>query len=504
MAAFPVERFEAEGERFLRARVGREWLFRTGAAPGRSLKRLYLEDFPSLTSRDLYDDLLGAALETERQKGDLQALLALAILEHRALEPSARLAQFEAESTLPSAELQEIIGWRQAQRRWANTPDVATRHRLYETWLGVAGAELTPLVQRYLEALVSTLDELAPAVGWSTYWSERQGWSSEGGIQLANKLLELHQEQYAGILAVYLSQRGLPAGDAWEADADWAFREPRFDAAFPARGVMAAAVRVHRDLGIELDGQTGLSLELAESSSGLVGGYVAPVSVPHEVHVAVGLVGGCADVQATLRALGEAQHALHTDPSLPLHERRLGDPTTTRAYGLLLEGLTRERSWLQERTSLGEGLADFLVIATLAWMRRVRAAAATAEHHRRVWADPFAGGLSADYAERMSATTGLRHFAEPSLLPLRHATVQPLEALVEVRAEVLAAQLRAYLRTEYDEHWWRNPRAGRFLVQELWRPGRRFSAEQLLEFMGYQGSDVRLLGDEMIGALATV
>jgi hypothetical protein len=56
--------------------------------------------------------------------------------------------------------------------------------------------------------------------------------------------------------------------------------------------------------------------------------------------------------------------------------------------------------------------------------------------------------------------------------------------------------LRAYLRREFDEEWWRSNRASRFLVQELWRPGRRHTAEELLGFMGYEGFDPSVLWSE--------
>ena len=63
----------------------------------------------------------------------------------------------------------------------------------------------------------------------------------------------------------------------------------------------------------------------------------------------------------------------------------------------------------------------------------------------------------------------------------------------KLRAEIFAAQLRAYLRREFDEEWWRSNRAARFIVRELWRPGRRHSAEELLGFMGYEGFDAGIL-----------
>ena len=67
---------------------------------------------------------------------------------------------------------------------------------------------------------------------------------------------------------------------------------------------------------------------------------------------------------------------------------------------------------------------------------------------------------------------------------------------VWVRAEVFAAQVRAYLRREFDEEWWRSARAARFINEELWQPGTRHTAEELLGFMGFEGFDPVVLATE--------
>ena len=41
-------------------------------------------------------------------------------------------------------------------------------------------------------------------------------------------------------------------------------------------------------------------------------------------------------------------------------------------------------------------------------------------------------------------------------------------AAAYVRAWILEAQMRRYLQRDYDDQWFRNPKAGKFLI-ELWR-----------------------------------
>jgi hypothetical protein len=57
-----------------------------------------------------------------------------------------------------------------------------------------------------------------------------------------------------------------------------------------------------------------------------------------------------------------------------------------------------------------------------------------------------------------------------------------------VKAWIFEAQLRRYLLREFDDEWYRNPKAGRFLL-EMWHDGQRHPVAQLARFMGYPGLD---------------
>jgi hypothetical protein len=70
-----------------------------------------------------------------------------------------------------------------------------------------------------------------------------------------------------------------------------------------------------------------------------------------------------------------------------------------------------------------------------------------------------------------------------------------------LRAAVFAAQLKLFLQREFDEEWWSSARAAKFIRDELWRPGQRHSAEELLGYMGYEGFDPSVLVTEFIEVL---
>lgn len=195
-----------------------------------------------------------------------------------------------------------------------------------------------------------------------------------------------------------------------------------------------------------------------------------------------------------------AEHLAHTDGSLRVWERWLGDTTPTRGYGCLLEGLVRDRTWLLQQLEYAAS-DDFRVIAHLEWLRRVRSAAAHARFDVRLWQAEPGGAMAADFEETLSAETRVRHFGDEYLRGLLGSPWSVFDAALRLRADVFAAQLRLFLKREFDEEWWRSGRAAYFIRDELWRPGLRHSAEELLGFMGFEGFDATVLAAEFLEVL---
>jgi hypothetical protein len=491
-----LDTFEPQAEAFARARAWREHQFLSGQRPGRGLVSLYDTDFPDMTSTDLWADLQAATPEHPRQQVRLSALLAAAHLEGRTLEFATRATRVQADATVTFED--EDVPWRRAAARWPLLADVPRRHELEAAWREVFRAQLTPLLERWQGALRA---ELAPlgSEDWLDFWPRLRGFDSAVVARLAHDLLEQTEAVYGHGMGVYLGQVDLPIDDAWTADADWAFRAPRFDTIFPERQRMPVAIRTLRDLGIELEEQSGLQLETGADA----GVRCVALEIPAEIHVLLRPVGGWLDLARTLRGLGMAEHLAHTDASLRFWERWLGDATPTTAYGYLLEGLLRDRTWLAQRLEYTAS-EDFRVIAQLAWLFRVRRAAATALYEQQLWQAEPGASMAAAFEESLSAATRVRHFPEQYLQLLLGSPWSTLDAALSVRAEVFAAQLRLFLKREFDEEWWRSNRAARFLKDELWRPGRRYSAEDLLGFMGFlqpSGFDASVLSAEFLEVL---
>jgi hypothetical protein len=492
---FAVESFERQAEAFVRARSWREWQFQSRMRPGRGLVDLYDTDFPDFLSKDLYADLQDAQIEDERRQRRLVDVLGRANLEGRTRDYAVRVTRLEAGSAITFE--QETLPWREAPIRWCRMPEVSRRHELESAWRDCARSEFSLLLEQWQEALAAVPVQLAEAPDWHSFRTAHLDFEPSTADGLAQHLLASSEEVYPHALGVYLAQLDLPVDDLWPSDADWAFRGERFEASFPEHARMPAVVRTFRELGIEIEDQPELRLESGSEPEV----RCLPLEIPGEVHVLLRLIGGHLDYRRTLRGLGSAEHVLWTDRSLPFTERWLGDPTPRVGYGLLFEHLVDEPVWLADRLDLVSN-NDLRVVQQIDRVRRVRQLAAQVQYERQLWAAEPGSSLAAEYEERLTAATRVRHFPETYLLFLLGAPWSLDAAAIELRAEVFAAQLRAFLRREFDEEWFRSPRAGRFLIQELWRPGTRHTAEELLGFMGYEGFDPAILWNESLEVLA--
>lgn len=488
MAAFALDVFERQAEGFAQGRAWREWSFLAGLRPGRGLVKLYEEDFPSFTSTDFWADLQALTSMDPRQHRALGSLLAAAELEGRTLEYAAQVTRAEGRVTVDFED--RDLAWREAPARWAVLPEVPRRHQLEESWRSVLRAELNPTLQRWLEALRTELIPLG-ASDWMGFWSAQHSLDLVALGKLGEALLQSTADVYSHGMGIYLNQLELPLDNLWRSDVDWAFRAPRFDVAFPESTRMRTLIHTLGDLGVELTQQTSVKLEYGT----LPGVRCLPIEVPQEVHVLQRLCGGWQDYSRSLRGLGMAQHLAHTDPTLPLWQRWLGDATPTIGYGLLVEGLIRDKSWLATRLEYTAS-DDFIAIAHLAWLYRLRRMAAGAAYEQTLWQSEPGASTAAVFEEVLTGTTRVRHFGDEYVRVLLGAPWSTLHASVWMRAEVFAAQVRAYLRREFDEEWWRSGRAARFIKDELWRPGRRHTAEELLGFMGFEGFDAAILSSE--------
>jgi hypothetical protein len=200
-----------------------------------------------------------------------------------------------------------------------------------------------------------------------------------------------------------------------------------------------------------------------------------------------------------LRAfLHEAGHALHyagCDPSLPLGFRRLSrDHALTEIYSFLLDSVSHEPLWHAEHFELSdedarENAAGARFSNTLLFRRYSAKLGFELDFWSRF---PSDGGTPDGYEERLTAATGIRYPAVNHLADM-DAGFYSADYL---RAWIRSAQLRARLRRDVGEDWWRRPATGE-LLRELFREGTRPTTEEIAARIGFEPLDTGPLVAEL-------
>ncbi len=209
--------------------------------------------------------------------------------------------------------------------------------------------------------------------------------------------------------------------------------------------------------------------------------FCAPVRVPDEVYLVLRPQGGAGDWRALLHELGHALHFGYTRADLPFEARWAGDASVTEAFAMLFDHLLHDGGWLLRSTELGRArVAEFRRSMAFEELHYLRRYAAKLRYELELYAALGAervdwSTVDDAYVEILGAATRMRYQRADAVVD-----VDPrFYAARYLRAWQLQAVLSESLRERFDDDWWRNPRAGPALVDELWGDGQREGAEAL-------------------------
>jgi hypothetical protein len=216
---------------------------------------------------------------------------------------------------------------------------------------------------------------------------------------------------------------------------------------------------------------------------------------PRLVHLITRALGGVHDYEAFLHEAGHALHYAGCDPALPLAFRRLSrDHALTETYSFLLDSVVRQPGWHAEHFGLDDAQArENAEAAAFSNTILFRRYSAKLGFELDFWGRFATDGGTADgYEKRLTAATGIRYPAANHLADM-DAGFYSADYL---RAWIRSAQLRAYLRREVGQDWWRLERTGE-LLRELFREGTRPTTEEIAARIGFDPLDTAPLVAEL-------
>ena len=359
----------------------------------------------------------------------------------------------------------------------ANTRDAKARHALDDARAALVQAELAPMKQEKLQREHEVVAALGIASTYNATWEALAGVSLAGLRAECEAFLRDTQPMWDELMPHYVRKGlGMSPADVTRADLLALMRAPEYDAFFPAGEMEREVRRQVTEMGISPDAEGRVRYDTADRAGKRPRAFCAPVRIPDVVHLVLRPHGGQNDWMTLLHELGHALHFANMRRDLPFEFRWLGDNSVTEGYAMLFDHRMKDAGWLARYTGLGKKeIPGFLHAQGFEELHFVRRYAAKLIYETELHGGAVAwGALPELFVETLTGATGFRY--------------QRADAFVDVDARYYAARyLRAWqmqavldeaLRERFDEDWWRNPKAGPWMVGELFGWGQRELAHE--------------------------
>jgi hypothetical protein len=386
------------------------------------------------------------------------------------------------------------IPYRQAPVVQANEADAERRAALEEARLERLETDLNPLHRAALERA----HELSRELGWPSYrdmYSDLRGIDLEDLARQTGAFVAATDSTYAGVLDPELERTtGLRLGELRRSDLPRFFRAADLDGRFPDERLVDSLVETMTGLGIDVESQPNVVLDVEDRPQKTPRAFCCPVNVPDEVYLVVPRVGGRDDFGALFHEAGHTEHFAHVEPELPFEFRYLGDNSVTESFAFLIQGLTEDAIWLERVLGVDDPspVVAHARASRLVYLRRYSAKIAYELELHAPGAD--LGEMPARYSSHLGEALRVP-WPETSWL----ADVDGgFYAASYLRAWALETFWRKALREQFGDAWFERPEAGDWL-KGLWREGQRLPADELLaETLGEQ-LDFAVLVPEFAG-----
>lgn len=400
-----------------------------------------------------------------------------------------------AEATLTVRCDGEDVPYRAVRSRLMNEPDRSRRLDLHHRRCEVTERDLNPLLREAAERERELVRDLDATTVLELY--QRFGYDP-GELHVATSaFLADTEDLYRERMDEELRRRvGVSLDEATPADTNRMLRAPEFDAGFATDRAVPALRATLAELGIQLDAQRNVVLDVDERPGKVPRAFCAPVRVPGRVVLVVLPHGGQDDYRALFHEAGHTEHFACTSAELPAEDRLLGDNAVTEGFAFLFEHLTSSRDWLRSRLDFGP-IEDFVRFQALMKLFIIRRYAAKLAYELELNGGGSLDAMGGRYAQLLGDATGIAYPVADHLEDVDGG----FYCTCYLRAWAFEAQLGDHLRDRFGVDWFRRRQAGS-LLRELWELGQSVNAGALLRDVTGQTLSFGVLADEAHAALA--
>jgi len=275
------------------------------------------------------------------------------------------------------------------------------------------------------------------------------------------------------------------------AQAPWLFE------LFRREDLFHAVTRCLGDLGLNPSADGRITVDQEGREGRPAGAHLFELRVPDELRLVLQPDLGYPVYASWLSGWGRALSRAHVGRALPFVERRLGDPAVPLATGLLFASFLLEEAWLKRYLRLTSPQArEAARLFAFFQLMQLRWDAALTLAHQDVLAHGVDGRCLDELVPRLSDAVGAEVPRGRALLEVDVLGDAPLS----LDAWALESRLAQTLTERFNEDFFRNPAAGRWLV-DLWSKGQRDDAAQVAAALGDESLDVLRAGRRRVAVM---
>lgn len=489
-----IEKIRSDLEEFTSQTVEEYYLNGAGLKDQAEISKIY-QKFAHLFNQDTIDQVQQQAKsahgEEERRLHFLRAFLVDDYLENRVKELSDKLLTIEAEATITVNG--ETMPFRQSAVQQANESNRYRRASIFAARNNVIQG-LNPLLEERMLRLHRTAEEL----GYENYtnlFKDIKAIDLDALQRTLQPFLERTKTLYTRKMGDFIQSRiRILLSDAEKHDVSHAFRAIEFDHFFRKEEAVNTLTRTLAGMGIDLNNQKNIRLDVEERPKKSPRAFVSPVRVPHDVRLVVMPQGGHDDYATLFHEAGHAEHFGSTQPDLPVEYRYLGDNSLTEGFAFLLEYLLTNTRWLAKFTQMKDPrqFLEFVYLYKLYFLRRYAAKLSyeLALHNNGLKTAP------AEYKDKLESSLLFKH-------PVSHYLTDVDDGFYTanyLRAWIFEAQVKRTLIDHYGDSWFEKREAG-VQLQKWWSLGQKYRVEEMLRDLGYKGLELAPLVEELTSIL---
>ncbi len=337
---------------------------------------------------------------------------------------------------------------------------------------------LAPMKRDHLQREREITESLGLAADYNSGWEELSGVSLTDLAQQCSQFLKDTADMWRDTFREFVPRvLGIAPEEATRADALALMRAREFDAFFPADDMEREVHRQVREMGIDPTASERIKLDTGDRPGKRSRAFCAPVRVPDEVYLVLRPHGGQTDWSTFLHELGHALHFAYTRDNLSFEYMRLGDNSVTESYAMLFDHMLQDAGWLKRYTKLGDkDVPRFMRAAGFEELQFLRRYCAKLLYEVELYGGKTRWESLPDrYVDLLTGATLFRYNRADAFVDvdLRYYSARYLRAWQQ---QSLIAET---LTERFDADWWRNPKAGPWVVEHLFGEGQRELAQEI-------------------------